>query len=404
MIFHLEIENFYSVRDRQAVDLRVPADASVSPGYFAPLWRGATERAPRVVAIFGPNAAGKSNVLRALKFVAWFAGASFGLSPTAALPYQRFNSQEANGASTFLAVSLAGLVDPTPESPNLDECRYDYELTLGGPAGESPRVLAEAMYYWPDPRRGRVRLFNRDDDGKVTAAKAFRLNGYRSVLEKVLRPNASVISTLAQINHPFATAIARAANEVLSNIFIVRDDGDENWAVRLYAANPGLVDALNREIERIDLGIRAVRLEQGPSGPVALFTHEGHDEPMDLLFESHGTKTFFKLFPLLLGALDVGGVALVDELDAAIHPLILPEILRWFRDPGRNPQGAQLWMTCQNASLLEELVPEEVLFCAKSASGRSEVYGLRDIDAVGRDDDHYRKYMGGVYGAVPHIG
>jgi hypothetical protein len=61
-------------------------------------------------------------------------------------------------------------------------------------------------------------------------------------------------------------------------------------------------------------------------------------------------------------------------------------------------------MTCHNASLLEELVKEEVLFCTKSTNGRTEVYALQDIQAVRRDENFYRKYLGGSYGALPNIG
>jgi hypothetical protein len=400
MLYELEIENFYSIRTAQVVDLRVAANVPDVPGRFAPLWKGTRDRAPKVVAIFGPNASGKSTVLRALSFVAWFVRESFSLAPSTRLPFEKFNSQEGRDAPTRLVVSLAGLADPANANGDAQQCRYQYEVVIGA----DYRVVSEAMHYWPPETGRKVRLFGRDADGKVMAASAFGLSGFRQALEKVLRPNASVISTLAQLKHPFATSIWEAANLVISNILIERSDGIEEQVVRLYADNPGLVEALNREIERIDLGIRAMKLEMGPSGPIALFAHEGHDGLMPLVYESHGTRTFLKLYPFLLRALETGGIAVMDELDTAIHPLVLPEILRWFYDPDRNPYDAQLWMTCHNASLLEELVKEEVLFCAKTHDGRSEIYSLSEIQAVRRDDNYYRKYLGGTYGAVPQIG
>ena len=400
MLYELEIENFYSIRETQVIDLRVAANAPDLSERFAPLWKGSKERAPKVVAIFGPNASGKSTVLRALSFVAWFVRESFGLAPGARLPFEKFNSEEAREAVTRLSVSLAGLVDPTDDREDAPQCRYQYEVEIGA----NHEVALESMYYWPPETGRKVRLFARDADGKVVASSAFGLSGFRQALEKVLRPNASVISTLAQLKHPFSTSLWESANLVISNILIERSEGVEDQMVRLYAGNPALVDALNREIERIDLGIRAMKLEMGPSGPIALFAHEGHDGLMPLVLESHGTRIFLRLYPLLLRALETGGIAVIDELDSAIHPLVLPEILRWFYDTSRNPHDAQLWMTCQNASLLEELVKEEVLFCSKSHSGRSEVYSLREIQAVRRDDNYYRKYLGGSYGAVPQIG
>jgi predicted ATPase len=70
----------------------------------------------------------------------------------------------------------------------------------------------------------------------------------------------------------------------------------------------------------------------------------------------------------------------------------------------RNQQNAQLWMSCHNASLLDELIKEEVYFCEKDSRGRTRLYGLQDIQSVRRNDNFYQKYLGGVYGAVPQLG
>jgi predicted ATPase len=83
---------------------------------------------------------------------------------------------------------------------------------------------------------------------------------------------------------------------------------------------------------------------------------------------------------------------------------VLPEVIRWFYDPERNPKNGQLWMSCHNASILEELEKEEVLFCEKDGEGRTRVYALQDIQGTRRANNHYKKYLGGEYGAVPHIG
>jgi uncharacterized protein len=53
---------------------------------------------------------------------------------------------------------------------------------------------------------------------------------------------------------------------------------------------------------------------------------------------------------------------------------------------------------------LEDLEKEEVFFCEKSREGETRIYGLRDVQAVRRTDNFYKKYLGGVYGAVPKVG
>ena len=93
-----------------------------------------------------------------------------------------------------------------------------------------------------------------------------------------------------------------------------------------------------------------------------------------------------------------------NPLYTDIHPLIIPEILRWFYDPKINKYNAQLIISCHNATLLETLIKEEVYFTEKNNKGETEIYGLKDITDVRRDTNIYKKYLGGAFGAVPHIG
>jgi hypothetical protein len=181
-------------------------------------------------------------------------------------------------------------------------------------------------------------------------------------------------------------------------------DINDDFIARLYKNSTDLLKALNREIERIDIGVSQLNLVEGANGPVIQLHHNGLASPLMLPFESHGTRQFIKTFPLVFGALATGGIAIIDELDMSIHPLVLPEILRWFDDPEKNPLNAQLWMTGQNPSLLEELIKEEIFFCEKDRLGRTSIYSLGDIQSVRRTDNYYRKYLSGMYGAVPRLG
>jgi energy-coupling factor transporter ATP-binding protein EcfA2 len=404
MISRLEIANFYCLREPQVIDLRVAANVPDEPGRFAPVWRDAKERAVKVIALFGANASGKSTVLRALAFLSWFVQHSFHLPPDSPQPCERFNDEEARDQPTRLAVRFAGPADLTRATdPATPQCCYSYEVVFGG-KGRPQHVLYEALRYWPITTGRQVRLFERKQEGSIAAGKPFGLAGYRSAIQKILRPNASVISTLAQLGHPLSLLARQMAATIISNVFIEKVEIHDDNVARFYAAQPDELQALNREIERIDLGIREVQIQDGANGPVAIFQHHGLATSLPVQFESHGTRAFIRIFPLLNRALITGGIAVIDELDLSIHPLVLPEIIRWFYDTERNPHNAQLWMTCQNASLLEELVKEEVFFGEKDPKGRTTVYGLQDIQAVRRDDNYYRKYLGGLYGAVPRLG
>jgi hypothetical protein len=402
MISRIEIENFYSVRQAQSLDLRVAENVPDIAGRFGEVCAGSRERAPKVVALFGPNASGKSTVLRALAFLGWFVQHSFQLPPDGSQPCECFNDLEAIHLPTRLAIHFtapADLVDPKEEAC----AKYVYEVTFRSENGKPKTVISEILRQWPAGGGKAVRFFERDAAGDVRSGKGFALAGYKQVLSKV-RANASLVATLAQFDHAPSLLLQRLAASIVTNILVEKVDFTEPNVVRFYADNPLMLEALNREIERIDLGIKAMSIDSTNGGPVARFEHEGLRNLMPLHLESHGTRQFIRIFPVLIQVLSTGGVAVIDELDLAIHPLVLPEILRWFHDPERNPHNAQLWMSCHNVSLLDELIKEEVYFCEKDSRGRTRLYGLQDIQAVRRNDNYYQKYLGGVYGAVPQLG
>lgn len=403
MIYRLEIENFYSVRERQVIDLTVGKKVPDESGRLVPVHDEAEDRGPRVVAIYGANASGKSNVLRAIAFLSWFVQFSFRHPAKAALPYQKFGTLGMIDAPTRLSVTFAGFENPL--SPNeFKTCPYVYTLELSPRGKDGDRILSESLHYRPSGASRLVRVFDRDATGNVKAAQWVGLGRELGVLEGILRPDASVISTLGQLNNALALSLIKSASMIETNILLTRFERDELELLTGYAQDAALLGALNRDIARIDLGVDQIEILARNGAPVASFTHAGLDQQIEMLFESHGTQQFVRIYPVLYRALALGGIAVIDELDVAIHPSVLPEILRWFSDPERNPHGAQLWMSCHAVSLLDSLLKEEVLLCEKRADGATQVYGLGDIKGIRRDENFLQNYLGGVYGGIPSIG
>lgn len=409
MLFRLELQNFYSVRDPQFVDLRVSAKVPEVPTPFTPLHPGSDIRVPKVVALLGPNGSGKSTVLRGLAFLSWFVQHSFHWQPasdqppTGFQPCERFFAADAGEEPTRLCVhftAATNLFDPPEQWKTF--CRYAYEVSFESRQGKPRNVLYEFFRQWPTSHGKSVRVFERKE-GQTVGSKLFNLAGYSNVIDKV-RSNASLVSTLAQFDHKPSLLLRQVASQIISNILIERFDLADNAVLQWYNTVPDVVGKLNKELQRIDVGIREMRLLSTPQGLSAVFDHEGLTVPVPMHLESHGTRQFVRIFPAIAHALATGGIAVVDELDQSIHPVVLAEVIRWFHDAERNPKYAQLWMTCQNPAILEDLQKEEIVFCEKNSHGRTRIYGLQDIRAVRRSDNLYKKYLGGVYGAVPHVG
>src|SRR3546814_5606940 len=91
------------------------------------------------------------------------------------------------------------------------------------------------------------------------------------------------------------------------------------------------------------VGVEAMRFQETSNGLVPMFRHSGLHVEMPWILESHGTQSFIKMFPMLTLALAQGGVCIIDEFDASIHPLVLPELIGWFYDSeGRDRKSTRL--------------------------------------------------------------
>lgn len=409
MLYKLEVENFYSIRDLQVLDLSVDGRVPDPEGRYTQIFEGADMRVPKVIALYGANASGKTTVLRALEFIVTMARDSVQRTVPGFVGCERFNDEESCERPIRLAIELGGIMSVSAEliqraqaGETVEQGVFRYELEIEVKEGVARRILTESMRQKPQGQGKWQRLFERDAEGRVKDSKAFSLSGYQHLV-KTLADNHTVLSSFAKFQHPTAQIFVEAARRAVFQIEPVHAFVDKH-VIDYLKGQPYILSRLKDELSRIDVGVEGLRFQEGPDGPFLLFKHSGLQVEMPWLLESHGTRAFIKMFPFLLQALDSGDVVAIDEMDAAIHPVVLPEMVRWFYDKaGRNKSNAQLWLTCHSASLLDDLNKEEIVVCEKDRQGRTRVHSLMDVK-VRRDDNHYRKYLSGAYGGVPHLG
>jgi len=394
MLHSIRVENFFSIREMQTLDLRVAKNAPDHDHRFACAHETNAPRIPRVIAIFGANASGKTNLIKALSFVRAFARNSVDDKPDDNFPFLNFN------AAAWVDEPTKIEVDFDASLPSFGDQRKNYSYSLELSYSDT-RVINETLLHYP---RGRAkRLFSRNKDN-IYFSKEFDISKSDPITKRI-RKNASIISTLAKFNHPLGLELYKMLEQVVSDVgpsgkFSFSDDGATDY----YARSEDALQSLNDVIKKFDLGIEKVFIEESESGKEPRFIHSGMDYDLGYVFESQGTQSFYKLFPYINFVLNTGGIAALDELGSDIHPLLLPEIIDMFHDSEINKYDAQLIMTCHNASLLEFLEKDEIFFTEKRADGATEVYGLKSITGVRRDMNVYAKYLAGAFGAVPHVG
>ena len=109
-------------------------------------------------------------------------------------------------------------------------------------------------------------------------------------------------------------------------------------------------------------------------------------------------------------ALESGGVAIIDELDSKLHPLLLRAVIRLFTDPETNPNHAQLIFVSQDVSTMrsEFLRRDEIWFAARDDESVSHLWSLYDLqdvrgERVKTNVAYDKQYLEGRYGADPYL-
>ena len=371
-----------------------------------------------VAGIFGANASGKSNVLRAMGDMRRHVLHSFSHGdPERGVPRSAFR------------------LDPGKEK---DSSRFEVDLILHGIwhqygfVIDDAEVLEEWAYRYP---RGKAALLFRREGSEVTLGQRNRTKG-RAVLE-ILRPDSLLLSAAAAANHPdlaplrrwfadnllLAEASSRGRRWAYTAGMLLHEQHHDQVLSLLEAANLGITDARVREadgelLERIR---RAARItpgredeledrdsEAGIREPGVVLSHRGPAGTVefDADEESHGTMVWFGLAGPVVHALASGSVLLVDEIEAGLHPALVRQLVRLFQDPETNPAGAQLIFNSHEASLLGDSAEERVLgrdqvwFTEKSHDGASRLYPLADLNPR-IDEAIGRRYLAGRYGAIP---
>lgn len=118
--------------------------------------------------------------------------------------------------------------------------------------------------------------------------------------------------------------------------------------------------------------------------------------------ESSGTQSAYCVLAIITEALATGGVAILDEFDNDLHPLLTMEIVDLFKDSSVNTRNAQLLFNTHTVDVLKNLRMQHCYLIEKN-DGVSDAYRADDVEGLLARDNLYAKYISGALGAIPEF-
>lgn len=403
MIHSISSKNFYSFGELATLSFVVNDNAPDNHGYFP---TPSCVRLSKVEAVIGPNASGKTNLLKILPFLKWLIVDSFNAPPQTPIPVQPFMFDGYKNQPSELSVVF-----------EMSDGIYTYSFTLN-----QTKILSEELKLTSKAtekmatKKIFVRTWNESTKLYDFEGENFNLpKGF----ENLPRPNASVISVAMRLNHKESQGIGNYWQKVETNVSEAGWIGDSPFANRgkqlfdafdFFSENETLKKEAEKLLARFDLGLDVLQIkkEKTENGMVldVQVAHSFNGQKVflpSLNYESSGTKQLFVLLKHILQTLAQGGIAVLDEIDVNLHPEMVSALFDLFIEPATNQKNAQLLFSTHSHMILSKLDKYQIIFTEKNEAGISESWRLDDVSGVRADENYYAKYIAGAYGAVPKI-
>ena len=410
MLIEFSVANFKSIKDEACFSMVAGNGREHSGSHLFSPQLAAKSRPVSLVrsaALFGANAAGKSNLLNALATMKYIViKSNQGLETIPTVPF-KFDPEFETQGTTFEVKCI------------VDGVKYQYGFKVS-----KDEIIDEWLFAWP---RGRVQHWFERDGPDWNLGNS--LVGDREVWKRATRPNALFLSTAVSLNSKqleplynwFRETLQLVGPTGLTNQFSIeccKDDKKEEIIEFLRSADLAITDIQIKEKNfvpellpsELPLSVKEelTRTFQGETLVNLQFQHvTGHGKPtnLDLEEESEGTQKFFALAGPWLDVLNSGNVVVVDELNNSLHPALVAFLVDQFHDPEVNIKGAQLIFTTHDATILnqERFRRDQIWFCERNSYQETQLYPLTDFKPRKDLENLERSYLSGRYGALPYF-
>lgn len=373
-------------------------------------------------AIYGANASGKSNIVKALvSFIRIIKNSVKDEKVLDLIENFKLSVETENEPSFFQLIFEINKI----------QFRYGFEVT-------NKVIKSEWLFGVPNERE--VCYFVRENNTIKDISKLHFEEGYKLLSiyndsegeNEVFRSNSLFLSAVAAMNGKLSKQISNTISSItvlsglqdkqlynISGTSLRNEETKNKITDFLKIADVGInllniIEVVTNDELIKDTPTELIKkLEQGNKIGLVISTHDkfnsgkekiGEANLQFLSSQSEGTLKMFEISSFLIQAIENGETLVIDEFDARLHPLISRKIVELFNSQGNN--SAQLIFITHDTNLLSAdlLRRDQIDFVEKDKYGESHLYSLVQFKGIRNSASFEKDYIKGKYGAIPFLG
>lgn len=404
MVKEIRISNMYSIKDEIVLDMTAGSSKSKNMRQLqSNCFDSNGESVLKSVAIYGANASGKSNIIKAIRFCCMMILNSHNHTQDAVfnfLPF-KYEGYPAKESTFFIRFVTKDI-----------EYEYSFSMT-------TCEIVSEELYYYPRGRRATI--FTRNERLSKDKHKIYH---FTSVIK---RPMDVAVNTSRKTL--FVSRASQMDRDVAKDIYLffkeyVLFSGSiriEDVEKLFYSSKSTLLEALRiADCDITDIKLKKEKVKnKNINADFINNTASINEDERDLLKfttfhrnnenvsfdlnkeESSGTVSLFYNMLYIIDIVRNGKLLLWDEIEQSLHSKIVEYIFSIFN----KSKSAQLICTTHNTNLLDlgRLRKDQIYFVNKKEDGSSDLYSLYDYKDFRENMDLEKAYLQGRFDAIPYI-
>ena len=405
MILEIRLSNFFSIKDEVVLDMRAGNTKSQRVQELENnVFTYKDDKILKAIAIYGANASGKSNIIKAIRFCCSLILQSHLNNENVVFLFTPFKFEGYRDKPSTFAIRFV---------INNVEYEYSYSLIRTG-------IITESLFYYPNDRRAKVFMRDERISGKKKDKYTFG-SGIKRPLDVAANTSNKTLylSRASQMDRELGKEIFRFFyNQFLlgytglnaPNIESLIADNKESLITALQIADSDIVDIKTKKrtvpLKSVNVSLPTSTATVNDVQEEVIQVITNHKAAPGIEFdlateESSGTRNLFLILLSLFDIIKNNKILLIDEIELSLHVRIVEFIVKLFYIS----KSAQLIFTTHNTKLLdlEKIRRDQIYFVNKKSDGSSDLYSLFDYKDFRDTMDVEKAYLQGRFDAVPFM-